>query len=308
MGNCLVTRLKASVNNPDLPKLGYLLAKMKNSSGGYVDFTYKGAIRVFIDGDNGSGHIKNIAGTTSRDNNRDNSFQKFSVGEYNVNIEKGSLFKAFYHSTGYMDIDLEQFKYCTSLEELSFGSHPDPNAPSSKPNQREYFWKGDIANLANLTNLKILKWDCKDMPYENHKVYGNIESLSNLTNLQELSIAEMKTFTGDIVKAFGKMVKLTDMRIANNACTGETIDLVAAWRSNGKTTGQLDWNYMFASPGITFGGKKYGSEFGVCTLSWEPDWCAVVASAYVICSKNTPSSKITEWQSAGKSVEVVDKA
>ena len=146
------------------------------------------------------------------------------------------------------------------------------------------------------------------MPYENHKVYGNIESLSNLTNLQELSIAEMKTFTGDIVKAFGKMVKLTDFRIHNNACTGDTIDLVAAWRSNGKTTGQLDWNYMFASPGITFGGNKFGNEFGVAKLYWESDWCAVVASAYAKCSKNTPSSKITEWQSAGKSVEVVDKA
>lgn len=308
MGNCLVTKLKASVNNPDLPKLGYLSAKMKNTSGDYVDFSYKETIRVFIDGDNGSGHIKNIEGTTSRDNNRDKSFQKFSVGEYYVNIEKSPLFKLFSHSAGYMDVDLEQFKYCTNLEELYFGSHSDPNAPSSKPKQREYFWKGDIANLAYLTNLKILRWDCQDIPYENHKVYGNIESLSNLTNLQELSIAEMKTFTGDIVKALGKMVKLTDCRIYNNACTGDTIDLVAAWRSNGKTTGELDWNYMFASPGITFGGNKFGHEFTIAKLNWEPDWCAVVASAYVICSNNTPSSKITEWQSAGKSVEVVDKA
>lgn len=308
MGNCLVTKLKASVNNPDLPKLGYIVAKMKNTSGDYVDITYKDAIRVFVDGDNGSGHIKNIAGTTARDNNRDNSFQKFSVGEYYVNIEKSPLFKFFSHSAGYMDVDLEQFKYCTNLEELYFGSHSDPNAPLSKPNQREYFWKGDIANLANLTNLKVLKWTCNDIPYESHKVYGNVESLSNLTNLQTLNIGEMKAFTGDIVKAFGKMVKLTDMRIANNACTGDTIDLVAAWRNNGKTTGQLDWNYMFASPGITFGGKKFESEFGVAKLYWEPDWCAVVASAYAKCSKNTPSSKITEWQNAGKSVEVVDKA
>ena len=308
MGNCLVTKLKASVNNPDLPKLGYLLAKMKNTSGNYVDITYKDAIRVFIDGDNGSGHMKSTTETTSRDNNRNNLFQKFSVGEYNVNIEKSPLFKAFYHSTGYMDIDLEQFKYCTSLEELYFGSHPDPNAPSSKPNQREYFWKGDIANLANLTNLKSLTFNCRDIPLENHKIYGNVESLSNLTNLQVLDISEMKKFTGDIVKAFGKMTKLTTLNIFNNACTGDTIDLVAAWRSNGKTTGQLAWNYMYASPGITFGGNKFGNEFGVSTLSWEPDWCAVVASAYVKCSKNTPSSKITEWQNAGKSVEVVNKA
>lgn len=308
MTNCLVTKLKASVNNPDLPKLGYIVAKMKNTSGDYVDITYKDAIRVFIDGDNGSGHIKNVAGTTARDNNRDISFQKFSVGEYYVNIEKSTLFKFFSHSAGYMDVDLEQFKYCTNLEELHFGSHSDPNAPSSKPNQREYFWKGDIANLANLTNLKVLNWTCNDIPYENHKVYGNVESLSNLINLQTLRIAEMKAFTGDIVKAFGKMVKLTDIRIANNACTGDTIDLVAAWRNNGKTTGQLNWNYMFASPGITFGGKKFESEFGVANLYWEPDWCAVVASAYAKCSKNTPSSKITEWQNAGKSVEVVDKA
>ena len=160
MGNCLITKLKASVNNPDLPKLGYIVAKMKNTSGDYVDITYKDAIRVFVDGDNGSGHIKNVAGTTARDNNRDNSFQKFSVGEYYVNIEKSTLFKFFSHSAGYMDVDLEQFKYCTNLEELYFGSHSDPNAPSSKPNQREYFWKGDIANLANLTNLKVLKWTC----------------------------------------------------------------------------------------------------------------------------------------------------
>ena len=308
MGNCLVTKLKASVNNPDLPKLGYILAKMKNTSGDYVDITYKDAIRVFIDGDNGSGHMKSVEGTTSRDNNRDKSFQKFSVGEYYVNIEKSPLFKYFSHSAGYMDVDLEQFKYCTNLEELYFGSHSDPNPPSSKPNQREYFWKGDIANLANLTNLKVLKWSCNDIPYENHKVYGNVESLSNLTNLQTLHIGEMKAFTGDIVKAFGKMVKLTDTKISNNACTGDTIDLVAAWRSNGKTTGELDWNYMFASPGITFGGNKFDNEFGVAKLHWEPDWCAVVASAYVKCSKNTPSSKITEWQNAGKSVEVVDKA
>lgn len=308
MANCLVTKLKASVNNPELPKLGYIVAKMKNTSGDYVDITYKDAIRVFIDGDNGSGHIKNVAGTTARDNNRDYSFQKFSVGEYYVNIENSTLFRIFSHSAGYMNVDLKQFKYCTNLEELYFGSHTDPNAPSSKPNQREYFWKGDIANLANLTNLKVLKWSCNDIPYENHKVYGNVESLSNLTNLQTLYIGEMKAFTGNIVKAFGKMVKLRDTKIANNACTGDTIDLVAAWRNNGKTTGQLDWNYMFASPGITFGGKKFEPEFGVTKLYWEPDWCAVVASTYARCSKNTPLSKITEWQNAGKSVEVVDKA
>lgn len=308
MGNCLVTKLKASVNNPDLPKLGYLLAKMKNTSGNYVDFTYKDAIRVFIDGDNGSGHMKSITETTSRDNNRNTIFQKFSVGEYNVNIEKSPLFKFFSHSTGYMDIDLEQFKYCTNLEELYFGSHPDPNAPSSKPNQREYFWKGDIANLANLTNLKSLTFSCTNVPLENHKIYGNVESLSNLTNLQVLDIAEMKKITGDIVKAFGKMTKLTTLHIFNNDCTGETIDLVASWRSNGKTTGQIAWKYMYSSPGITFGGNKLGEEFGNSTLSWEPGWCAVVASEYVKCSKNTPSSKITEWQNDGKSVEVVNKA
>ncbi len=307
MTNCLVTKLKASVNNPDLPKLGYIVAKMKNSSGDYVDFTYKGAIRVFIDGDDGSGHIKNMAGTTVRDNNRDTNFQKFSAGEYYVNIEKSPLFTYFYHSTGYMDLDLEEFKYCTNLETLYFGSHPDPNTPSSE-NRRDAFWKGDIANLANLTNLKNLTFACQNVPLEKQKTYGNVESLSNLTNLQTLSIGEQKNFTGDIVKAFGKMTKLTTLDIFNNACAGDTIDLVAAWRSNGKTTGNFRWNYMYTSPGITFGGKKFGYEFAASQLYWESDWCAVVASEYVKCSKNTPSSKITEWQSAGKSVEVVDKA
>lgn len=309
MTNCLVTKLKASVNNPDLPKLGYIVAKMKNYSENYVELIYSGAIRVFIDGDNGSGNIKNVTTeTTSRDNNRDVNFQKFSVGEYNVNIEKSPLFTQFHHYAGYMDVDLEQFKYCTNLQDLYFGSHPDPNAPSSNHNQREYFWKGDIANLANLTNLKSLVFNCHNINRENHKIYGNIESLSNLTNLQTLDIAEMKAFSGDIVKAFGKMTKLTTLNIFNTDCTGDTIDLVAAWRSNGKTTGQLVWNYMYASPGITFGGNKFGTEFNKSTLYWEPDWCAVVASTYVKCSKNTPSSKITEWQNDGKSVEVVNKA
>lgn len=307
MTNCLVTKLKASVNNPDLPKLGYIVVKMKNSSGNYVDITYMNAIRVFIDGDNGSGHMKSIEGTTSRDNNRNTRFQNFSAGEYYVNIEKSPLFTLFHHSTGYMDLDLEQFKYCKNLETLYFGSHPDPNAPSSKPNQRECFWKGDIANLANLTNLKSLTFNCKNIPIENQKTYGNVESLSNLTNLQTLDISEQKKFTGDIVKAFGKMTKLTTLYIFNNACTGDTIDLVAAWRSNGKTTGEFDWSYMYTSPGITFGGSKFGKEFSLSTLYWESNWCAVVDSAYVKCSKNTPSSKITEWQNAGKSVEVVNK-
>ena len=80
MANCLVTKLKASVNNPGLPKLDYIVVKMKNSSGNYVDFTYNGDIRVFMDGDNGSGHMKNSVGTTARENNRSTDFLKFSAG------------------------------------------------------------------------------------------------------------------------------------------------------------------------------------------------------------------------------------
>lgn len=117
---------------------------------------------------------------------------------------------------------------------------------------------GNIASLANIMNLTTSKvisiTQCSG-------ITGDIASLTNLTSLTNVSFSGSPNISGNI-SSLAKLTSLNNFDFYTTQIRGDVIDLVIAQRSNGRTSGKI----QFEGNGIvTFNSKVLS---GISTISW----------------------------------------
>ena len=211
MVNCLVTKLKGSVNNNELLRIREMrmrIAKVGNPTDANRGFTISVnkpvVLEIVGDGYFTDKTLAENKGKTITLNTGDNG-----VWVSNDNVEIAILDKysitaisslypqstASYGSS--MDLNLSDLKYSTALNSLNLGGTKVT---------------GDIANLKGLTALTFLNLG-------GTKVTGDIANLKGLTALYSLELISTQ-ITGDIANLKG-LTALTFLNLRNTQVTGD---------------------------------------------------------------------------------------
>lgn len=218
MGNCLVTKLKSTVDNDSLKKLGIIKfdAEIRTSDGRIVgnltatpldgkqihftrisptSLTFANPTNGGIVEDSTHGILVSAESTLGVIGLQSEKFMTVEIGK-KYDLKTLRLVRS-------SNINLSELKYCTGLTQL---------------------------NVSNVT-----------VPNENKNTFGDIRSLSNLVKLQELDLSYLTRISGDI-ESLGKLINLTTLNFAvekalvESYVTGNWVDFVAAQRTNGRTT------------------------------------------------------------------------
>ena len=212
MAKCLVTKLKGSVDNNELLRIGEMRIKVesvesptKDTQGFGVAFTEPTTVEIVGDGyftDNNltenkgkSMVVSSLQGVIVSQATTVAIRNKYKLIHLNVFIPSGSP----YGINKVLNID--DLKYSTSLNSIHLSSMQA---------------SGDIANLKNLTNLINLILDAT-------KVVGDIANLKNLTNLTALSISRTNV-SGDISN-LKNLTNLEKLLLNNTKVAGDIVNL-----------------------------------------------------------------------------------
>lgn len=288
MNNCLVTKLKAVVDNNDLEYLGgieFIVNSEKDITGQIVKSIDTDKARITVIGNGtmtvntspsstyGNGEtfvVPNLARTIT-----------FSAGNYKVRIDN---------------------KY--ALADLRFGG---------------VAWKSlnQVKNCNDITILAVTM-----LGY----VTGNLSSLEGMTKLTQLSLDRTYGYTGNI-KSLGKLTSLTTLNITKNSSyesliEGDVLDFVGEQVKSGRTTmssdSPLSCNGILEQ--VTFNGKTV-SNASSARMTWESsngvptkiavyNGSSVAGAARVIVYGYTDSEISTNTASggiwAGKTINRVD--
>ena len=169
--DCLITKLKGTVNDGSLPKLGSMLFKLKTTTTNLVKIEAIGKDVSFSSADGSNVFSTNLSG--------ENKTNVVNVGESNTifyvdaskgitisidnkyNLEKLDVYRSVDHNELTVDLNFEDLKYCKKLNWLALISMN---------------LTGDISALQNLTALT-------NIGLYNTQVTGDISALQNLTAL-----------------------------------------------------------------------------------------------------------------------------
>lgn len=237
MGLCLVTRLKESVADSSLLKLGEK-AFLLNADG---EFTIRGkGTRVRVMDDSGSLNVTQLGSSTATDetdfalpNSNYNVCKNLSGKDLRIGISEilnMNVFSTDKQDSKCMEVDLNMFTDADTMTEIRLNS--------------QAFVGGNLASLKNIT--------------------------SGGTSLTALSFSDAKGITGSIEDIgglrFSGNVIFNFYRCAN--VNGDIVNFVKKQRQIGRTSATCnDSNFVYGS-GITFNGNPVGSVSG--KLSWTP--------------------------------------
>ena len=205
--DCLVTKLKGTVNDGSLPKLGSMLFKLRTTTTNLVKIEAIGKDVSFSSAD-GSNVFSISSGGEEKTN-------VINVGESNTvfyvdaskgvtisidnkyNLEKLDVYRSGDTNELTVDLNFEDLKYCKKLNWLSL---------------TYMTLTGDISALQNLTALTSvnLGWT---------QVSGDISALSGLTALTGVNLYSTQV-TGDI-SALQNLTALTGVDLAWTQVTGD---------------------------------------------------------------------------------------
>lgn len=196
--NCLVTKLKATVSNPDLPKLGELRIEYnpvatpsQNSQRARLAFTSKTEVHVL----NGTFLDDSLSdtGLTSKD----------ITSETDVYVSNGATL-----------VISDKYK----LRVL--------NISSTTSDENKYFNLADVAFCTSLTNLA----------FNYSLVEGDLDMVKNLTKITSLNISNSKVKVGDI-SSLSKMKDLQYFNFYYTNITGDCEQLIKdIWIANGRVS------------------------------------------------------------------------
>lgn len=240
MENCLVTKLKGTVNNPDLLKLGELRLHVKTNSGtiiatGATGVEYDYLSEPFVD-----------------------NYIRTSAGEGDMSVLGKYTLASFYDPNGaFSEVDLDTIKgaeHCDAL--TTFG------AMNSVSGAAFPIFVGDISVLSKFTSLQTIDLTSKDNTNP-RQAEGDFNSLRTLTALRHLSVASSRKITGNTqwisalphielvgCEGTGITVNLSDfynvltineiaLSYMENYAYGNVEDLAANQVANGRTSGRL---------------------------------------------------------------------
>lgn len=241
--NCLVTKLKAVVNNSNLKKLGVLDVY----GTGNADIGFKGSTPIIV---------KCVSGSMYSDQARTQAIteKEIPVGatSYYVYIVNGTHIEVsskynltFVYVTPQTEkISTEDFKYSAGITRLT--------VPQIKGNL------SDLSGLTSCTTLELVG----PAASANLDLEGVASDIAGLTALTKLSLLRAYHITGSF-ESLGKCIALTDIKIAETHIAGTVEAFVARQRGAGRTTAS---NIAISLANTTFNGTSV--THNSTTLSW----------------------------------------
>lgn len=286
--NCLVTKLKASVNDITLVKLGGFIIKVKAASEGISRFYASADAPVTLTSSNN--YPLTCNGITSNEIIlNDTTDVKFPAGEYIVNVGSNYKFDGCVNTTTAFEINLNDVKYQTKARYILTGSSGTLN--------------GDISNIKDITGLLYLLGG-----NINHNLYGDIANLPNTLYNIKLSYSEV---TGDIASldfvSFPEFkIELSLLKTNVYGTLESVVEKLRQKQSNGSIT------FNVTGTNVTLGGSllSRASASRVGILWWDATGIAYINGsddnvsngAAVIYVKNVNSTQVSEWSSLGNTI------
>lgn len=222
MSECLITRLKSSVNDINLRKIGeFRFAKTSGytptKDNSYVDIKLTVAqdvtVRILNDG------VFYVSNTIEEDitAGKIKTFKNTTV--INFWVSPGSIVSVLYK------YDIYRFyAYCIDM---------------------------NLSEMSKMTNMSFLHLPVNDT-YKNN-LNGNIESLKKLNNLTYVNLLK-SNINGDITEAFGSNINLTSLHLPDTYVTGSLNDFVAAQIAAGRKTATIDFMWPKSYNFVTLDG------------------------------------------------------
>lgn len=243
--NCLVTKLKATVNNSNLEKLGVL----DIYGTGNADIGFKGSSPITV---------KCVSGTMYSDQARTQAITEkeipVSANTAYVYITNGTHIEVsnkyaitFVFATPQTEkISTEDFKYSTGITRLT--------VPQIK---------GKLSDLSGLTSCTTLELVGSAVQYADaHDLEGDIADIAGLTALTKINLVKAREVYGSF-ESLGKCIALTEIKIAETFIAGTVEAFVARQRGAGRTTAS---NIAISLADTTFNGSSV--THSNTTLSW----------------------------------------
>lgn len=252
MGNCLVTKLKAVVDNDNLEKFGVLVLKTTSKDQGAYKFGIIMQNPGTIDAVDG-GTIKSYRSGGTTDTHQDIPAQTDSTWKAALSTEstfelknKYDLLTLTLFSDEYYDnFDLAQLKGCYNLGIL-IGCV-----------------SGNLSSISELASLAYLNLERAN---KSSKLKGDVSSLAALVNLAILNINKNTAITGSIAD-LGNLVNLTEFESRETGVVGAVEEFVAAQIGNGRNNCE-SLSMIGYKTAITFNGSPAFPNASVKTLSW----------------------------------------
>lgn len=212
MGNCLVTKLKGSVNDTSILRLGELRVHFNKVSaptgatqGINVGFDEECSLEVL---GNEEAYFTNVTLA-------ENKGEKISapVGTMDIVVSNNDCDVAILNKYAITSFETTNYNYTTSAESKSININDFKYSKRlTRLDVTRMQASGDIESMKDLTNLTIFRvYGCRN-------ITGDIANLKNLTSLTNITLNSVPV-TGDIANISG-MTGLTALDIANTKVTG----------------------------------------------------------------------------------------
>lgn len=241
MGNCLVTKLKGTVLNSDLLRVGELricVHKIDNPSGETqrinLNFTEDVKLEIVGDGYFTDATLTNNLGKTLTAKANVETLVYVSNGDFEIAIlNKYAVVKINTRGNKKTAIkDIADLKYSSSLSYLAINS---------------------VENICHLSDLKPLT-GLYYLATSNANIVGNLSDLEPLKNLAYIIIGNTSNKITGSVSSLNAMAKLDTLVIINSDVTGDLATLSSTCRSAvfdyHDTNAVFDWSSRPASSKI----------------------------------------------------------
>lgn len=269
MGNCLVTKLKGSVDNNDLPRLGGVV--IRGCRVLHVEYSEASQPEIIDGGVFPETGTSKLPAGTSFDISLPEAHTLLLPNKYKI-----VRFQDLGTTEPYFKI--EDLSYCTQLTMIAEG----PGNPI--PEGYERLLAGDFRKLEQLPSLTYLGLmgktpssdlsivertaivdladmvaKCPNLTYlgiRDYNVRGDITAIANLTQLSgSLTLNDRLGHLFGDFNALGRLINVTSFFVADMAyISGSYEGFVAEARAAGKTTGSATMSYTY-SANITWRGE-----------------------------------------------------
>ena len=341
MGNCLVTKLKASVNNDNLPIFGKItinvvpLSEISNSEQQSI---YIGGTDFTVEVSGGGYFSENYADLETPSSCLTSQTYQNGVLLYFANVASTiritdtingiSVHSVYVWNDSIFAVDLKTIAYSQSLNTLQVWQNSDVSVLKNLPNLTyAYFVKcnGDFGFVRNSPLLETLKAynapsglmllsdvsDTVTALAASNIGKGDLSSLTSKTGLLSIQL-ENTDVTGSITD-IGGLTSLTSFNLFGTSVTGSIEDFVAAQVNAGRTSFSGEFRCYSALSFLTFGGNTYPDEaFQNHFLTWDGNKIVIYtgdgdkANCPRVYAKGASAAEIERWQNEGKTVIVIN--
>lgn len=253
--NCLVTKLKESVQNDNLNKLGEITFIASNRSQ-YFGINAEQVDTVALSYTGGSGEAYAPTGSG-------NMYLTYNSDLDHITIKAQPKYPITRISSVLPAGGLKELAYCriTTIE-ITLGRYNDYIINNISLNFDDLDKWPDKTILKNIIYVQI------DGAYaKRNYTKGSLATISKFTNIEKLML-DCTAITGNISQ-LGTLTSLTDLQINySEYITGTIEEFVTAQRSKGRTTESTGISVNIENSNITFEGSAVQ---GTKTLTWTAD-------------------------------------